>query len=115
VDYEVNVALSQKLEPKQHVLAVVDTSSSMVPLLTDVKGALQGVANRDDVHMHLTAYQEIKEDEAPVQNIAKDKMDLKAGEIVSLSSDISAIRIRFGQPWTSTPLRTCALCIGLSV
>lgn len=93
-DVTLSAGYHSEVEAERHVLAIVDVSESMEPLLPDVKSSLKSLVNRKGLNAHLSLYKRV--DEAKPQNVAEDKMDVKVGEVVSLDANISAVRIRCG-------------------
>jgi stress response protein SCP2 len=95
VDLAVNGTYSSDAQDAiRHVLAVVDASASMQPLLSEVKTAIADIVKRKDVHTHLTVHSRVEADDAPELNLASDTMGMEKGEAVSLDSNISAVRIK---------------------
>ena len=109
-DVSVTAAYHSEVSAERHVLAIVDVSASMEPLLPDVKASLKSLVNRKDVNSHLSLYKRV--DEAKAQNVAADRMDMQVGEVVSLDANISTVRVRCG--WgNATEGRACDLDGGI--
>jgi hypothetical protein len=93
-DVSVSATYHSEEDADRHLLAIADVSSSMEPMLPEMKSALKSLVGRSRLNAHLSLFKRV--DEAKAQNVAEDRMAMKVGEIVSLETDISAIRIRCG-------------------
>jgi hypothetical protein len=94
VDLELSGSYNCDEDAVGHVLAVVDVSAAMEPLLPEIKAALKEIVDRPTINAHLTMYSRSEADDASMLNLAADTMGMKAGEAVSLEEEVSTVRIK---------------------
>lgn len=93
VDIQVEASFSGDIETKRHVLAVVDASSAMKPLLPEVMNKLKDIVRKNNLQTHLTMYSRDVAEEPEELNLANDSMGMQAGEVVSLDRGVDGVRI----------------------
>lgn len=93
VDIQVEASFSGDVETKRHVLAVVDASTAMKPMLPQVKDKLKEIVRRNNLQTHVTVYSRDVAEEPEELNLANDAMGMKSGEVVALEKGVGGVRV----------------------